>query len=389
MRSVARNIAIICLLLAAYSGLQAQHRLLPYRFYFSMSPTVSTGATFEGGGTVAATPNITGTHYLYPLFSFLWGRPNPQYTPLQNFARKFNYSLFFELSLNRQHSISTGLEIGARGYRIHSDQSDDFIVMYRNLNIPLFYTYTARMGNYWKWRMNAGGAINRATSVPKLTFEVIEIKKHPVIYPTLFVGTEIAYLHSKGPFTYGVEYHQGFTNVIDHRYYALDYVKGLKILSNGSHFRLNIKWFFASGTFKVKERKPKEVEYKVTPDPLGSIIYRTKKTPVQKKVQNTKIHLCVRDDQTIDGDSVTLELNGLILARTVSLDKTERCYEIELDSTKTNELVIHALNLGRIPPNTYEVIYYDGEYREVLNLKSDMTNSSVINFEVDPNLKRE
>lgn len=384
MARVLQAVFVVCFLALCSVGAQGQQRQLPFRVHFSLSPSVSTGARFESGSPIAATPNITGTHYLYPLFSILWGRPNPQYTPLQNFARKFNYSLFFEFILHRQHSISTGFEIGARGYRIHSDQSDDFIVMYRNLNIPVFYTYTSRLGSYWRWRNHAGAAINRASSVPKLTYEVIDIKRTPVLYPTIFVGTEISYLQTRGPFTYGIEYHHGFKNVIDHRYFALDYVKGLKVYSNGSHFRLNIKWFFASGTIKFKERKKDKEKPVVVHDPYFDLIHRSKKMPVEVKVKNTNIELCFRDDQTVDGDSVTIELNGLIVARTLSLTKAENCIKIELKPTESNLLVIHALNLGKIPPNTYEVIYYDGERREVLKLKSDMDNSSTISFVVDP-----
>jgi len=243
-----RTLFLSLLFLLGTAMLSAQHRELNYRLHFSLSPSVSTGARFENGSTVAATPNITGTHYIYPLFSILWGRPNPQYTPLQNFARKFNYTLLFELILKGKHSLTTGIEVGARGYGIHSDQSDDFIIMYRTWSLPVFYTYTTRAGSYWKWRNHAGVAANRASSVPKRTFEVFDIKRHPTFYPTVFVGTELSYLQSKGAFSYGIEYHHGFKNVIDHRYYALDYVKGQQILSNGSHFRLNIKWFFAAGT---------------------------------------------------------------------------------------------------------------------------------------------
>ena len=369
-----------------------QHRLLNYRLHFSLSPSVSTGARFENGTTVAATPNITGTHYLYPLFSLLWGRPNPQYTPLQNFGRKFNYSLIFELILNRQHSVNIGAEIGARGYGIRSDQSDDFIVMYRNINIPLFYTHTSRLGDYWRWRNHIGGAINRASSVPKRTFDVFDIRSSPTYYPTVFIGTEISYLQSKGPFSYGIEYHHGFKNVIDHRYYALNYQTDdfIKIFSNGSHFRLNIKWFFASGSIKVKERqrRKKNKEPEVY-DPFATINQREVKLPVEIQVKNTRIDICFRDDQTIDGDSIMVELNGLVVSRTILLGRGETCYTVDLKPEGGNNLVIHALNLGSIPPNTYEVAYYDGDFRSTLKLKSDLENSSSINFTVNPNLKRE
>jgi hypothetical protein len=365
-----------------------QYRLLNYRLHFSLSPSVSTGAQFENGSTVAATPNITGTHYLYPLFSLLWGFPNPQFTARQNFGRKFNYSLFFELILSRQHSVNTGFEIGARGYGIKSDQSDDFIIMYRNISMPFFYTHTSRVGNYWRWRKHAGFAINRASSVPQLIEDVIEIKKSPMFYPTVFVGTEIAYLQSKGPFAYSVEYHQGFKNVIDHRYFALDNKQGLRIFSNGSHFRLNIKWFFAAGSFKVK-RKEKKIDEPYIYNPFASIPYRIKKLPKQVIVKDSVIKLCFRDDQTVDGDSILVELNGKEIARTISLDRTEACYTIHLNKTKGNNLVIHAINLGRIPPNTYEVVYYDGDYRGKLRLKSDLENSSSVNIVVKPQHKRE
>lgn len=383
----------LLLLFFLATNLKSQHRLLNYRLHFSLSPSVSTGARFENGSTVAATPNITGTHYLNPLFSILWGRPNPQYTPLQNFARKFNYSLFFELILNRQHSVSTGFEIGARGYRIHSDQSDDFIVMYRNINVPVFYTYTSRLGSYWRWRNHFGAAINRATSVPKFTFDVLDIKQAPTFYPTVFIGTEIAYLQSKGPFTYGIEYHHGFKNVIDHRYYALNYQTDsyIKIFSNGSHFRLNIKWFFAAGSIKVEQRERQHKKHKQAEifDTYATIPQRIKKMPVEIAVKNTRIDICFRDDQTVDGDSILVELNGVEIVRVVSLGRAETCFTVDLNPTGGNNLVIHALNLGSIPPNTYEVAYYDGDFRSTLKLKSDLENSSSINFTVNPQLPRE
>ena len=375
-----RNTTLILLLLTA-CGLKGQ-RLLNYRLHFSLSPSVSTGARFEDGSRVAATPNVTGTHYLYPLFSILWGRPNPQYTPLQNFARKFNYGFLFELMLNHHHSLTTGFEIGARGYGIHSDQSDDFIVMYRNINMPLFYTYTNRLGNYWKWRAHAGVAVNRATSVPKLTFDVIEIKKHPTFYPTVFAGLELSYLQTRGPFSYGIEYHHGFKNVIDHRYYALDYVKGQRIYSNGSHFRLNIKWFFLAGSIKRKERKHEE-DLADLVDPLDEFSYRNQKFPVNVTVKNTQIRLCIRDNKTIDHDSVALELNGALIAHKIALKDEESCFLINLDREGENKLIIHALNLGDVPPNTYELVYYDGDDRHTLLLRSDMQNSSTVSFRVE------
>lgn len=367
---------------------QQNYKRLNYRLHFSLSPSVSTGARFETGSTVAATPNITGTHYINPLFSLLWGFPNPDFTASQNFGRQFNYTLFYELILSRQHSINTGFEIGARGYRIESDQSDDFIIMYRNLSMPFFYTHTSRVGNYWRWRKHAGVAINRASSVPKFIQDVFEIKKSPVFYPTVFIGTEISYLQTKGPFSYSLEYHHGFKNVIDHRYFALDNKQGLKIFSNGSHFRINIKWFFAAGSFKVKRRQRK-IDEPYIYNPYATIPTRIKKLPKQVIIKDTVIRLCFRDDQTIDGDSILVELNGKEIARTILLDRTEQCFTVNLNRDRGNNLVIHALNLGKIPPNTYEIVYYDGNYRGKLRLKSDLENSGTINFKVDPGYKRE
>ncbi len=382
-----RHILLFFVFASSISMSAQQYRLLSYRWHFNISPSVSTGARFETGSTVAATPNITGTHYLYPLFSLLWGFPNPQFTSSQNFGRKFNYSLFFELVLSNQHSVNIGAEMGARGYGIKSDQSDDFIIMYRTMGLPLSYTFTKRMGSYWRWRNHAGFAINRASSVPQFIKDVIEIKKSPVFYPTVFVGTELAYLQSKGPFSYGIEYHHGFKNVIDHRYFALDYDKGLKIFSNGSHFRLNIKWFFAAGSFKVK-RKERKINEPYIYDPFASIPFRIKKLPKEVIVKDTVIKLCFRDDQTVDGDSILVMLNGKEIARTISLRRAETCYTVHLNKDRGNNLVIHALNLGRIAPNTYEVIYYDGTYRGALRLKSDLDNSSTVNFVVNPQYKR-
>jgi hypothetical protein len=124
-------------------------------------------------------------------------------------------------------------------------------------------------------------------------------------------------------------------------------------------------------------------------DPDYELMQRNKKFPVEIRVRNTHISLCLRDDQTVDGDSVAVEFNGEIITRSISLAKGESCIELDLKPEGPNNLAVHALNLGTIPPNTYEVVYYDGDKRKTLRLKSDMENSSTVSFIVDPSYRDE
>lgn len=99
------------------------------------------------------------------------------------------------------------------------------------------------------------------------------------------------------------------------------------------------------------------------------------------EIENETIKIDLYDNGEIDGDSVSLFLNGkLLLARKklTTLPLTIRIPFEELDDE--NELVMYAENLGTIPPNTAIMIVTDGNKRYEVRITSDLQKSGTIKF---------
>ena len=104
------------------------------------------------------------------------------------------------------------------------------------------------------------------------------------------------------------------------------------------------------------------------------------KPPVEFRVKSNKLKVCFRDDQTIDGDSINIEFNKIILTENIRLVREFECVELNLSDNLDNIMVIHAVNEGRIPPNTYEILVMDGFSERKIELKSDLKSSASIKF---------
>ena len=107
--------------------------------------------------------------------------------------------------------------------------------------------------------------------------------------------------------------------------------------------------------------------------PKGSLVRVTKTIDIADK----KLHLEIWDNNREDSDSVSLSLNGDWILENERLTKAKKELFVEL-SQNENVLVLHALNLGAIPPNT-ATIAING--REV-TLSSDYDKSTAIRLTV-------
>jgi hypothetical protein len=106
----------------------------------------------------------------------------------------------------------------------------------------------------------------------------------------------------------------------------------------------------------------------------------------RKKIFNTEIpvigdsiELRFYDNAEVDGDSISLFLNGKMIFTHVRL--TGNAYTIKLpvkDLQQDNELVMVAENLGSIPPNTSYMVAIVGEKRFEAQLESTENSSSLI-----------
>lgn len=131
--------------------------------------------------------------------------------------------------------------------------------------------------------------------------------------------------------------------------------------------------------------QPKPVEVSAGPDKAPDI---REKFQAREKVFNKEIpvtgdtiELRFYDNAEIDGDSISLFLNGKLLAQNIRL--TGRAHVIKLavqELQNSNELVMVAENLGTIPPNTsYMVAIVNGERYDAW-LASTEGSSAMIRF---------
>ena len=92
------------------------------------------------------------------------------------------------------------------------------------------------------------------------------------------------------------------------------------------------------------------------------------------------LKLAVWDNERVDGDKISLSLNGRWILRDYEIVKEKNHLEIELIPNQVNQLVFFAENLGTIPPNTSAInIQYEG-YNKTHIMRSNLDKSGSINF---------
>ncbi len=136
------------------------------------------------------------------------------------------------------------------------------------------------------------------------------------------------------------------------------------------------KEFQATITDKEDQRKKTEM---ITP----STTFMNRDLTVLKtiRVENPVITVNVYDNAEVDGDSISLFFNGKLILKNKRLCEKGYLMELAVDTDKfSNELIMHAENLGTIPPNTALMVVKDGTKRYEVRISSDLKNSGVIRF---------
>lgn len=120
----------------------------------------------------------------------------------------------------------------------------------------------------------------------------------------------------------------------------------------------------------VKNDKPKEKEEKA-PKPPKEKDKKVAKFRVTHtiNVRNSNVKLIIKDPNAEDGDVISLYLNGYPLLIEYSVLKKEKVIEIELDEGE-NHIIMRAINVGRIPPNTASITLDDGKTKQTVTLSA-------------------
>lgn len=101
------------------------------------------------------------------------------------------------------------------------------------------------------------------------------------------------------------------------------------------------------------------------------------------KVDTSFIRIDLYDNAEIDDDTVSIFLNGALLLYKKRL--TDRPLTIQINAMPNTdyELMMHAENLGRIPPNTSLMIVTAGKKKYEIRISSSEQKSAVVKFRYD------
>jgi hypothetical protein len=118
---------------------------------------------------------------------------------------------------------------------------------------------------------------------------------------------------------------------------------------------------------------PKSIEEKFT--------LRKKKVFTTIPVAGDSISLSFYDNAIVDGDSISLFLDGQMLFTHIKLSDKPYSFKLATAELKPqSELTMVAENLGSIPPNTAYMVVMAGDKRFAANLASTEDSSAVIRF---------
>lgn len=141
-------------------------------------------------------------------------------------------------------------------------------------------------------------------------------------------------------------------------------------------------------TKKVKEvKRPMNNDLK-TEKSGPAITTKLPLQPSERKIQKISeiaftgdsVSLSIYDNGTIDGDTISMVLNGKIIVEKVKL--TTRAFKITIPTTvmpgDSLILIMHAESLGLIPPNTGLLVIEDGAVRHEIRFEGDLQRSSAV-----------
>jgi hypothetical protein len=124
---------------------------------------------------------------------------------------------------------------------------------------------------------------------------------------------------------------------------------------------------------QIESPKPREVV------PAADLAKRNIAVLQTVSFKSDSLRLSLYDNGEVDGDTVTVVLNGQPIIARVGLTAKGMTMSIATSELKdSSELIMYAENLGRIPPNTGLLIVQDGVDRYQVHFSGDLQNNSAI-----------
>ncbi|WP_113638138.1 hypothetical protein [Nubsella zeaxanthinifaciens] len=100
------------------------------------------------------------------------------------------------------------------------------------------------------------------------------------------------------------------------------------------------------------------------------------------EVGNKKVDILIWDSGQIDGDIVSLYVNGKEIIANYTLTASKKRLPVTLDNKGYNYILLYAHNEGTLPPNTCAVSLDDGAGEKNLVLSADLKTNGAYNIVV-------
>nr|MBI1230298.1 hypothetical protein [Cytophagales bacterium] len=102
-------------------------------------------------------------------------------------------------------------------------------------------------------------------------------------------------------------------------------------------------------------------------------------------INNTKVTISVWDHGQIDGDIVSIYVNGKLFIDEEVLDGPNFpiTFDTDLEFSGYNYVLLYAHNEGSIPPNTCTISIDDGDVNEEFVLRSNLSTNGAVNIVVN------
>lgn len=121
------------------------------------------------------------------------------------------------------------------------------------------------------------------------------------------------------------------------------------------------------------------------PRPAKELLDRPIKTsPHPIAVYSEEVTLYIWDSKTEDGDIISLNFNGTWLVKNHTLTKEKKGFPITLKPGSLNQLVSYANDLGKSPPTTTSISFFDGRHEREFYLRSDLESCGAVRFILQP-----
>ncbi|MBS1637220.1 MAG: hypothetical protein JST26_14975 [Bacteroidetes bacterium] len=150
------------------------------------------------------------------------------------------------------------------------------------------------------------------------------------------------------------------------------------IALSGTSIMLNATYSF-NPLLKPRDIDSTEIREKEEDKLVHARYLLGRKVHVQEKMHLNAEQVVIRlwDKGKIDGDIISLYVNGeeVLHEYTLARDKKEIVVHLR---PGINRIVLHAINLGRVPPNTAAMEVDDGYKPKVIILNSDMNHSGAL-----------